>query len=86
MKVSIAYATDSAQIWSPMEVADGTTVAEVIDQSGLLERFFLDLKEHKVGIYGKLTQLDTPVKEGDRIEIYHPITRVLDDEDDDDED
>ena len=46
----------------------------------------LDLKKHKVGIYGKFTKLNAPVKEGDRVEIYDAITRVLDEDDDEDDD
>ena len=32
------------------------------------------LKQQKVGIFGKLSKLDTAVKEGDRVEVYRPIT------------
>ncbi len=86
MKVSIAYATDNTQIWRTLEVQPSSTVEEVIDSSGLLELFPIDLKRQKVGIFGKLSKLNAPVSEGDRVEIYRPITRVLDDEDDEDDD
>jgi hypothetical protein len=53
----------------------------------------LDLAVHKVGIFGKLVKLDSPVREGDRIEIYRPIIadpktvrrRAMDDDDDDED-
>ena len=86
MKVSIAYASGENQIWKNLDVADGTTVEEVISESGLLELFPLDLKKQKIGIFGKFTKLTATVKEGDRIEIYNAITRVLDEDDDDDDD
>lgn len=35
--------------------------------------FILKAKQ-KVGIFGKLVKLDSPLKDGDRIEIYCPIT------------
>lgn len=86
MKVSITYATAQDPIWKSLDVAEGTTVEDVIRESGLLERYVLDLKSHKVGIFGKLTKLNAPVKEGDRVEIYTAITRVLDEDDEDDDD
>jgi putative ubiquitin-RnfH superfamily antitoxin RatB of RatAB toxin-antitoxin module len=86
MKVSIAYATEKTQIWRPLEIADGATVEDVIAASGLLDTFTIDIKKQKVGIYGKLAKLKDNVCDGDRIEIYQPITRVLDDEDEEDDD
>lgn len=67
---------------------------QAIHHSGILKRFpELDLTVHKVGIFGKLVKLDSPVKEGDRIEIYRAIIadpktvrrRAMDDDDDDDD-
>ncbi len=84
MKVSIAYAAE--QVWQPLEIPDESTVEDVIQQSGLVDLYSIDLKQHKVGIFGKFTRLDAPVSEGDRVEIYHPITRELNDDDDDDDD
>ena len=85
MKVSIAYAEAGRQIWQPVTVAESASVAEVIAASGVYERLpGMDLGQQRVGIFGKLVKPETPVKEGDRIEIYRKITRVLDEEDNDD--
>jgi len=86
MKVSIAYATEDTQIWQAVEINDGATVEDVIAESGLLDTFPIDIKKQKVGIFGKLSKLKAPVRDGDRVEIYQAITRVLDDDDDDDDD
>jgi len=54
-----------------LEVPDGSTVQQVIEYSGLLTRFpQIDLDTQRVGIFSKLAK----VAEGDRIEIYRPIT------------
>ncbi|SEJ79499.1 hypothetical protein SAMN05216201_11859 [Pseudomonas linyingensis] len=84
MKVAVVYAAAQPLLLS-CQVADGSSVAQAIEQSGLL-RFCpeIDLKKQKVGVFGKLVKLDSPLKEGDRVEIYQRITRVLDDDDDDD--
>lgn len=84
MKVAVVYAAAQPLLLN-CQVADGSSVAQAIEQSGLL-RFCpeIDLKKQKVGVFGKLVKLDSPLKEGDRVEIYQRITRVLDDDDDDD--
>jgi len=86
MKVSIAFANDNAQVWRTYEVDETATVQDVLNQSGLIESYGLDINKQKVGVFGKFTKLTAKVQEGDRIEIYEPIIRVLDDEDDDDDD
>ena len=48
-------------------VADGSSP----EQDVALE---IDLERQKVGIFGKITRLDTPLEEGNRVEIYRPIT------------
>jgi len=86
MKVAVVYAAAQPLLLN-CQVADGSSVAQAIEQSGLL-RFCpeIDLKKQKVGVFGKFVKLDSPLKEGDRVEIYQRITRVLDDDDDDDDD
>ncbi len=86
MQVSVAYVGTLAHSWLELEVGDACTVADAIEQSGLLQQYpEIDLKKNKVGIYGKFTKLDNPLKDGDRVEIYRPITPVLDGDDDDDD-
>lgn len=74
MNVGVTFAKTTAQVWMKIDVADGSTVREVIEKSGLLEQFpEIDLGINKVGIFGSIAKLDKPVKEGDRVEIYRPI-------------
>lgn len=93
MQVAIAYGGPAQQLWLQLDVPEGSTVADVIEQSGVLQRCpEIDLGTQKVGIFGKLTKLDAPVNPGDRVEIYRPITadpkttprRERDDDADDD--
>ncbi|MGD8568215.1 MAG: RnfH family protein [Gammaproteobacteria bacterium] len=93
MRISIAYAVPEKQVWLDLEVADGATVLEAINQSNILTLFpDLNLDKQKVGIYGKFCKLDTKLNPGDRVEIYRPITADpltvprRDTKDDDDED
>lgn len=84
MKVSIAYAGENKQLWSNIEIDDSATVETAIAASQILEQCpEINLKTQKIGIFGKLTRLNAPLAEGDRIEIYRKIVRVFDEDDDD---
>ncbi|MCQ4346786.1 RnfH family protein [Pseudomonas stutzeri] len=85
MRIAVVYAAPQPLQLS-CQLAEGATVAEAIEASGLL-RFCpeVDLKRNKVGVFGKFVKLDSPLSEGDRVEVYQRITRVLDDDDDDDD-
>lgn len=87
MKVAVVYAVAPQPLLLICQVAEGSSVEQAIEQSGLLRyRPEIDLKKQKVGVFGKFVKLDSPLKDGDRVEIYQRITRVLDDDDDDDDD
>jgi putative ubiquitin-RnfH superfamily antitoxin RatB of RatAB toxin-antitoxin module len=75
MHVGVAYADKFKQTWLKLDVPEGSTVRDAILRSGLLEQFpEIDLERNAVGIFGKIVKLDTPLVEGNRVEIYRPIT------------
>ena len=75
MKISIAYAVPGRQILQSFEVAEGTTIQMAIENSGILRQLpNFDFSRQKVGIFGKAKPLGTLLTEGDRVEIYHPVT------------
>lgn len=72
--VEVAFALPDHQIILETDVADGSTVEEVIRASGILEQFpQIDLSANKVGIFGKISKLSNPVRSRDRVEIYRPL-------------
>jgi len=75
MNIGVAYADKFKRLWLQLEVPDDSTVREAIECSGLLPQFpEIDLNTQEVGIFGKIVKLDTRVNDGDRVEIYRPIT------------
>ncbi len=73
MKVQVAYALPDRQTLLTLEVDEGATVREAIENSGLLALYpDLDHGQMKVGIWGRVRTPDTPLKSGDRVEIYRP--------------
>lgn len=58
-----------------IEVPDEASVMDAIERSGILKMFpHIDLDAQKVGIFGKVVKPQTPLRPGDRVEIYRPIT------------
>ncbi len=75
MNVGVCYAESDRQLWMRLEVPDSSTIEETINLSGLLKLYpEINLASQKVGIFGKITPLDSVVKDGDRVEIYRQIT------------
>ena len=72
--VEVVYPLPEEQILYLTEVPAGGSVRDGILASGVLKRYpNLKLDELKVGIFGKLTTLKTPLQAKDRIEIYRPL-------------
>ncbi|MBK1704043.1 RnfH family protein [Halochromatium glycolicum] len=75
MHIGVAYADKFKRTWLTLDVPDGSTVREAIEHSGILRQYpDIDLETQRVGIFGKLTKLDAAISDGDRVEIYRPIT------------
>ena len=75
MKVRVTYALPQRQLSIPIDLPESSTVSDAIKRSGILERFpAIDLEKQKVGVFGKFVKLDAAVADGDRIEIYRPLT------------
>lgn len=74
IQVEVAYALPQQQVIMPVKLAADSTVEEAIKRCGILEKFpEIDLAQSKVGIFSKLTKLDTIVRDKDRVEIYRPL-------------
>lgn len=74
LHIQICYATPNHQVLQDLGVPAGTSVHRAIQQSGVLQGTpEIDLSVLRVGIYGKLKNLDTLLNDGDRVEIYRPL-------------
>ena len=61
--VEVAYALPNQQVIIPVKLSAGATAETAIQQCGVLAKFpEINLAENKIGIFGKLTQLDTPLR------------------------
>lgn len=74
INIEVVYALPEEQVLLKLVVPDGTTVADAIKASGMLDkRPEIDLSANKLGIFGKLTKADAVLRDKDRIEIYRPL-------------
>jgi len=73
LAATVAYAAPGIEELVAVTVPVNATVAQAIAKSGLVERLQLRRQELEVAIFGQRAQLDTPVANGDRVEL----TRAL---------
>jgi hypothetical protein len=73
-EVTVAWCGPDAVHEVSVRVHVGVTVAEAIRASGIGDRFPEAARAaHGVGIFNRLCDPGTPVRDGDRIEIYRPL-------------
>ena len=74
LKVEVVYALPRAHDAVTLNVAEGTTVADAVLASGILERHpDIDLARSKLGVFGKVVNPETRLRSGDRVEIYRAL-------------
>lgn len=72
--IEVVYPLAHEQLLFKALVPLGATLKEAILASGILEHYTeLILDKLDVGIFGKLSSLDTVLRAKDRIEIYRPL-------------
>ena len=72
--IEVAYALPHQQLIIPVKVLPETTAEAAIKASGITNKFpEINLTKNQIGIFCKLTKLDTPLRHLDRVEIYRPL-------------
>lgn len=72
MKVTVAYAAPGVEAMEALELAEGATVADALARSGLPGRFAFP-SSISFAIHGQRARPDTPLADGDRVEILRPL-------------
>lgn len=74
IRVEVAFARPDRQEILSLEVVEGTTAIEAVRQSGILDIFpEIEPGRNRLGVFGRLVGEDTPLRDGDRVEIYRPL-------------
>lgn len=73
--VTVIYALPDAATEIAVRLPAGATIAEAIDRANLPARLAgVDLSGCPVGIFGKRARRDTVLADGDRVELYRPLS------------
>ncbi|MGG1943305.1 RnfH family protein [Trinickia sp. NRRL B-1857] len=74
LSIEVCYARADAQTLIAVTMPAGATVRDAIDASDIARQHpEIDLSAAKIGVFGKLASLDTPLADHDRVEIYRPL-------------
>jgi putative ubiquitin-RnfH superfamily antitoxin RatB of RatAB toxin-antitoxin module len=74
MHIEVVLAMPEKQELIRLDVATDATVADAIEQSGIVAKFDgFELDEAKVGIFGQKVSMAQTLRDGDRVEIYRPL-------------
>ncbi len=72
---SVVYLAQGRQHVLEIEVAAGSTLSDAVAASGLAGRVpGFDLAVHSLGVWGRLKAPGTLLCDGDRVEVYRPLT------------
>ena len=75
LEVEVVYARPEQQVLIQVSVPAGSTARDAIVRSNILsDASGLDVETLAVGIFARRVTLDYILKEGDRVEIYRPLT------------
>ncbi|MDR0529054.1 MAG: RnfH family protein [Zoogloeaceae bacterium] len=72
--VEVVYALLSRQEVVRLSLPPGSVLQDALEASGFLKKYpHIDLARGRFGVFSKLAKMDTPLRAGDRVEIYRPL-------------
>jgi putative ubiquitin-RnfH superfamily antitoxin RatB of RatAB toxin-antitoxin module len=75
VKLTVVYVAPHGTQVIEIDVPDGITVGEAVAQSGLAQREpLLNLEGAALGVWNRRVTAQTIARDGDRIEVYRPLT------------
>ena len=73
MHVQVACAPPGREAIVEVDLPVGATVADAVARSALVASLGLDLGSLGFGIHGQQARADTPLQDGDRVELLLPL-------------
>jgi uncharacterized protein len=75
MTVEVVCATSERQLLRRLSLPAGSTVIQAAEQSGILQSMpEVDFDPSRLGIFSRRVAPDDTLQDGDRVEIYRPLT------------
>jgi uncharacterized protein len=74
IRVSVVY-VEPAQVFAvELELPASACVRDAIERSGIRQsRPDVDIHADRLGVFSRKASFDTPLHDGDRVEIYRPL-------------
>ena len=72
-RVTVVHATADAEALVVVTLSASATINDAIMQSGIVTRLALDPAQLEFTIFGQRASDDTPLGEGDRVELTRPL-------------
>ena len=69
----VAYAAPGVETLVSVRLGPGACVNDAVTQSGLVAGLALDASQLEFAIFGQRARVDTPLRDGDRVEITRPL-------------
>ena len=74
MRVEVAYVGPEGELLVAVDVPDGATTGDAVRESGIRAKWpALVVDDAHVGIWSRICGLSSPVRDGDRVEIYRDL-------------
>ena len=71
--IEVAYARPERQVILSLQMKPPATIEDAIRASGILDQFPDIEPLSAVGLFGQQQSYETPLRDGDRVEIYRPL-------------
>ena len=73
MNIVVVFAAPGVEAQEEVALAEGAVVADAVVASGLVNRLGLASSELGYAIFGQRARPDTPLADGDRVELLRPL-------------
>lgn len=74
LRITVVYCAAHFEDISEVQLPGGSTVRDAIAAADLLKRRPELVASTDAGVWGELCSLERPLADGDRVEIYRPLT------------
>lgn len=74
LRITVCYARPERQFVEELRLPEGAVLRDALERSSLRQNFpYLDLAQARAGIFGKVKDAGSPLRDGDRVEVYRPL-------------
>lgn len=73
LRVEVVFADVARVCAKTVRLERGASVADAVRASGIAEEIGGTIDCSRVGVFGRVVSATTPLRDGDRVEIYRPL-------------